>query len=290
MVDSGKPTRSRVSRIAAAFAVAAAAGAVGACSLDVSYLSAGLGDTDAGPDGTGDDTAPDAAADAPDDHVAPAPIADAADARGAITGSEAGAADGADAGTRTSDAAISAADAGPAEADASATDGSPCNAGSPAGNVIENWSFECGVAPWYAWDGGALTMASGIAHTGAASGLTSGRTATDLGPVQDVTAVVAAGRTFATSAWTTVGVLAGGVNPPAQPVDMSLKIFCQGDLLATYVDGGSTSGVLPGKWTLVSGTVALPPDCVLASGTKAELYIEGPEAGIDLYVDDVTLQ
>ena len=63
-----------------------------------------------------------------------------------------------------------------------------------------------------------------------------------------------------------------------------------GDLLATYVDGGSISGVLPGKWTLVSGTVSLPSNCVPASGTKVELYVEGPEAGIDLYVDDVTLQ
>jgi hypothetical protein len=285
MVDSGKPKTSRMSRIAAALAVAAAAGAAGACSLDVSYLSAGLGDTDAGSDGTGGDTTPDGAADAPDDRASPAPIADAADARGTITVGEASAAlDGAaDAATRTADAGAGAADAG-------ATDGSPCNVGSPAGNVIENWSFECGMAPWYAWDGGALTVASGIAHTGAASGLTSGRTATDLGPVQDVTAVVVPGRTFAASAWTTVGVLAGGVNPPAQRVDMSLKFFCQGDLLATFVDGGSTSGVLPGKWTLVSGTVALPPSCVLASGTKAELTIEGPEAGIDLYVDDVTLQ
>jgi len=271
-------------------AIAAAASAAGACSLDVGYLSAGLGYTDAVSDGGG--TIPDSAADALDDQTSAAPMADAADARSTIIVSEAsGAVDGAaEAATRTSDAGAGAADAGAGAADAGANDGSPCNVGSPAGNLIQNWSFECGVAPWYAWDGGALAVASGIAHTGAASGLTSGRTATDLGPVQDVTAVVVPGRTFATSAWTTVGVLGGGVNPPAQPVDMSLKFFCQGDLLATYVDGGSTSGVLPGKWTLVSGTVTLPPGCIPASGTKVELYVEGPEAGIDLYVDDVTLQ
>jgi hypothetical protein len=283
MVDSGKPTRSRGSRVAAALAVAAAASAAGACSLDVSYLSAGLGDTDAGALG---DTTPDGAADATEDQTS-APTVDAADARSTTSVSEAGTDAPPDAGTRNSDAGP---DAGADAADASANDGSPCNVGSPAGNLLQNWSFECGVAPWYAWDGGALSVASGIAHTGAGSGLTSGRTATDLGPVQDVTAVVVPGRTFATSAWATVGVLGGGVNPPAQAVDMSLKFFCQGDLLATYVDGGATSGVLPGKWTLVSGTVALPPGCSVASGTKVELYVEGPEAGIDLYVDDVTMQ
>ena len=278
----------RVPRIAGALAVVTVAGASGACSLDVGYLSAGLGDTDAGSDGSLEDTTPDGTVDAPEDHASVVPTADAADAQ-AITPNEASttADGGVDGTTKPSDAG-SDADAG--AFDASMNDGSPCNVGSPAGNLLQNWSFECGIAPWYAWDAGTLSAASGIAHTGSASGLASGRTAPFVGPVQDVTAVIDAGGTYAVSAWTTVGILSGGVNPPAQNVNMTLKFFCQGDLLATYADGGATTGVLPGKWTFVSGTVGVPAGCAVASGTKVELYVEGPEAGIDLYVDDVTMQ
>ena len=201
---------------------------------------------------------------------------------------DASAADSADA-TTGADAAV---DSGPA-ADAAVHDAAPkmdCDAGEgPVGNIIQNGGFECGLTPWYAWSG-LINTTTTIAHSGTSSIIASDRQQTYLGPVQDLTAVMVAGQNYGGSAWATVGMLDDGGAPSPQTVNMTLKFECQGDTQATYLQVGSVTGVLPGTWTEVGGTFALPSTCVAAAGTKVELYVEGPDIDINLYVDDVVVQ
>ena len=108
-------------------AAVAALEAVAACSLDVGYLEAGPG----ADGGVGVDvTAPrlDAAADHSTTDATALP-----DATG-----------GGDATADPPDAVAEAASQDKPDA---------CSAGLPAGNIVQNAGFECGLLPWYAWSG-----------------------------------------------------------------------------------------------------------------------------------------
>jgi hypothetical protein len=92
---------------------------------------------------------------------------------------------------------------------------------------------------------------------------------------------------YQASAWATVGGLPDGGAPSPQQVKMTAKYTCAGGT-PTYATIGSVSGVLAGTWGQITGSFATT--CTsLAAGSKIEVYIEGPAAGIDLYVDDVAI-
>jgi hypothetical protein len=177
--------------------------------------------------------------------------------------------------------------------DASPLDGSvvsvdACTADSPDGNLIQNWSFECGLSPWYAWSGYTVNTTMTSAHTGTWSGVATNRTSNYVGPVQDVTSVVVPGRTYQASAYVTVGLPDGGM-PPSQGAGIGIAYQCS-DAGQTFPLGGLRTGIVAGEWLSISGPVSVPAGCTLAPGSKVELYIDGPEGGVDLYVDDVVLQ
>jgi hypothetical protein len=48
----------------------------------------------------------------------------------------------------------------------------------------------------------------------------------------------------------------------------------------------NSSSVADGLWAELSGPLALP-DCDLS---EVQIYVEGPPAGVDLYVDDVIVR
>jgi hypothetical protein len=203
----------------------------------------------------------------------------ASEGDGAARDAQADTDNAADASIRTDAAAVDSSDAS----------SSPCDAGSPAGNLVQNWSFECGLAPWYAWSG-AIDTTTAISHSGNASVLASNRSEAYLGPVQDLTAALLPGGNYSASAWATVGPLPDGGAPAPQPVSMTVRYSCTDDGGApTYVQVGMVSGVLPGSWTEVDGVFTMP--CMtIDPASKIELYIAGPAAGVDLYVDDVVVR
>jgi hypothetical protein len=176
--------------------------------------------------------------------------------------------------------------------DASRASPSPCDAGPPGppGNQVGNWSFECGLSPWYAWQGSIKTTTA-IAHSGTTSVVVSNREQVFVGPVQDLTAYIVLGQTYQASAYVTVGSPPDGGAPTPQSLSMTARYLCAGAVASTYTytQIGTVTGVLPGSWTEVSGSFATTCTA-LYPGTGLEIYVDGAAVGLDLYVDDVVVR
>ncbi len=143
------------------------------------------------------------------------------------------------------------------------------------GNLVQNSSLEDGLSGWGVW-GGQLAVTQAFVHSGAFAGVVTERTETWQGGVQDVLASVQTGVTYQARAFATVS------GDAAADVILTLKVTCDGtDDYINIVAARAT----PGTWTELSGSVTLP-SCTLEA---ADLYVEGPPAGIDLYFDDVSL-
>ena len=143
-------------------------------------------------------------------------------------------------------------------------------------NVIPNGHFEVDASGWYSW-GGYTISTSEYAYSGAQSLLISDRSGNSPAAVT-LTNDVEAGKTYLTSFWVTIdGAESANVN-------VTTKIQCVGQD-ATYAWLGQTT-VAQGVWEEIAGDVTIP-DCDIAEVT---LYAEGPEAGIDLYVDHVSMR
>jgi len=178
-----------------------------------------------------------------------------------------------------------ASDGSVADADAAPDVAAPppdCDAGGPAGNLVANWSFECGTGHWYLWSSSPVTMTAtdGTAHSGTYSAVVTGRLHSYDGPVQVVP--VSEGQYYSASAYAKVSFDGG---PASETVNITLKYTCSGADAATYTQLATLSAV-SAEWAQVTGA----PVQVMCTPSPVELYIEGPDAGVDLYVDDVVLQ
>ena len=145
-------------------------------------------------------------------------------------------------------------------------------------NLIGNSSLEAGLDGWSVMGSAALATEVDAAHTGLRSVRASGRAATWQGPRHDVSALVAGARSYTASVWTR---LSGAASADAT---LTAQVSCAGQdpvFLPIATAAASDAG-----WTELAGRVSLP-SCELAS---AALYVEGPEPGVDLLVDDLALR
>jgi GH35 family endo-1,4-beta-xylanase len=144
-------------------------------------------------------------------------------------------------------------------------------------DLITNSDFETGTDGWYAWSG-TLSDTSAQAHGGTESGVVSDRTATWNGPVYSLLSAVTPGATYAASAWARIDGAA------TDAVDMTLKITCSGapDVYQQIASATATNA----SWVELSGTFTVPA-CPLVD---FEIYLEGPGAGEDLYIDDASVE
>lgn len=143
-------------------------------------------------------------------------------------------------------------------------------------NLIPDGTFESSVGGWFSWDG-VLSTTTALAHGGSRSLVSTGRTGN--GPVaRSLMGVVEPGKTYEVSFWVSIG------NAASADVNLTRKFSCQGEA-DSYSWVVSPTAVTTGGWVQLTGTLAVP-SCTL---TDALIYAEGPGAGVDLYVDDVTL-
>jgi hypothetical protein len=166
-----------------------------------------------------------------------------------------------------------------------------------ATNVIGNGGFETGTAsPWTANGSGALAIQSTTVHGGTYAALDSSRVNTYDGPAQSLVSAVSSksGASVGITAWVRVHSGAGGAGgaggAPAIPVRATLNVSGGDVTSAQYITLASSDNVTPDTWTALSNTwdrTVLPT--FTNPPTTANLYFEGPGAGIDLYVDDVTM-
>jgi hypothetical protein len=73
----------------------------------------------------------------------------------------------------------------------------------------------------------------------------------------------------------------------SEPVNVTLKYHCPDASADTYTQLATITGVSSVGWTQVASAGAIQITCTPPS---ADLYVEGPDSGIDLYVDDISLQ
>jgi GH35 family endo-1,4-beta-xylanase len=147
-------------------------------------------------------------------------------------------------------------------------------------NLVANGDFEAGVSGWSTW-GATLSASSLQAHGGLSSALVTDRTATYLGPVYWIGTLMTPGRQYAVNAWARLGDGAA-----SQAVNFTAQVNCSDGAIYRQMASAQVSGA---GWTPVSGTFTVPA-CATGTLQGLNLYLEGPEAGTDLYVDDVSVR
>lgn len=147
-----------------------------------------------------------------------------------------------------------------------------------AQNLLTNPGFEDGTATgWFPFGGGQVDASTLDAHTGAFSGLSSGRTATWNGPAQDLLGVMQPGKSYSVSGWVRLrGTSSARVQLTIRKVEGS----------ADYSLVAATNAT-DGAWSLLTGTYTLAAG---ANPTELLLYFEGPASGVEYFVDDAVVE
>jgi hypothetical protein len=143
-------------------------------------------------------------------------------------------------------------------------------------NAVANGDFESGVAGWVAWAG---TLApSTVAHGGTGSAVITDRTDTWQGPVYDLLPAVERGATYRFDAFARIAGAASA------PVSMVVASTCDGSPTSyAEVDAATATDQ---DFVALSGSYQIPT-CELES---LFFYVQGPPAGVDLIVDDVSVE
>ncbi|MBI5506175.1 MAG: cellulase family glycosylhydrolase [Deltaproteobacteria bacterium] len=146
-----------------------------------------------------------------------------------------------------------------------------------AANLLANPGFEdADMSPWAPFAGAAtLTRTTAEAHDGSASVLVSARTQSYAGPSQDLTTSLVAGTRYLVSAWVKL----------AAQADTRLELYVK------QTTGGSTRYIqldsLPvdhQRWVKLFGLYDYAPS---SAPSEVLVYVMGPAASLDFYVDDV---
>ncbi len=149
--------------------------------------------------------------------------------------------------------------------------------GIAAVNLVSNPGFEDGsTSGWFSWDG-TVSNSSELSHSGENSLLLSGRSGN--GPAAyGLTDVVSAGSSYDVSMFVTIA------GAEQANVNVTRKLSCGEENSYSWMINPVT--VSQGEWTKLSGQLVIPEDCDV---TDVLMYAEGPEGGIDIYIDDVAV-
>ncbi|MEE4173646.1 MAG: endo-1,4-beta-xylanase [Xanthomonadales bacterium] len=146
-------------------------------------------------------------------------------------------------------------------------------------NLLDNPGFEDGAAPWFCF-GCTLTRSDVESRSGDWSVLAEQRTEIFHGPVQSLPAKLEIGRSYRLSAWVRL--------PAGDPQSFGITVAVQGeDDTAPSFRRVATREVAAGPWTELSGIYTLEAGSPL---TRFDVYVEGPEPGLDFYADDLAVE
>jgi hypothetical protein len=166
------------------------------------------------------------------------------------------------------------------------------------GNLIPNPSCEDGISPWTTLGGTPLASSTTYVHTGDTASCWSydrhdeeniGEPASYDGPMQHIGSLVVPGLLYNASVWVLWSPpLDAGPNGnyELQTVKLTVKLVC-----------GQAVGYPYSQWAVNTPAqtwvhVVMQPDISVPQGCDpldVELYVEGPDLGLDLYVDEMTL-
>ncbi|HKO94962.1 MAG TPA: endo-1,4-beta-xylanase, partial [Polyangiaceae bacterium] len=145
-------------------------------------------------------------------------------------------------------------------------------------NIIANAGFETGTGGWFPFGAVTISATTARAHSGLQSAFVTNRTATFNGIATSLLGLATPGRTYGVRGFAQVGNIASA------GVRFTLQAQCSGagQTFTTAASATATNGT----WVELTGALTVP-NCTL---TTANLYLEGPAAGIDLYLDDVSVR
>lgn len=151
-------------------------------------------------------------------------------------------------------------------------------------NLLANGDFETGTSGWGSWDNNAVLSASDAEfYTGTHSLHVNRAASTGNGghAAADLTALVSRNSSYTVTA----RAKHNGAGP--ETLRVAAKVICEVAPAEhnSYPWVNSVSGAPSGEWTLLSGTLSTP-DCDL---TEVEIYFEGTSAGVDVYIDTVSV-
>ncbi|HEX9622126.1 MAG TPA: carbohydrate binding domain-containing protein [Polyangiaceae bacterium] len=147
-----------------------------------------------------------------------------------------------------------------------------------ASNLVQNPGFESGTQGWFVFGSATLSASTQFKHSGFKSARVSNRTATWQGPAYSLLGSAMAGLDYDATAW---AMTAGS---GSQPLLLTAKIVCAG-AAPEYRQLAATTAA-SGTWKKLSGELVLP----LCDLSELTIYVEGPAAGVTLYVDDVSVR
>ena len=143
-------------------------------------------------------------------------------------------------------------------------------------NLIANGNLEIGLDGWSTW-AGELKRTAFFAKNGRGGLRVKNRTENWHGAVYDISEVIKPAQEYDTSVWTRV---------LARNQQVSLSLMTQCDSEGAIYQSLDTVSPRLFRWSQITARFTTP-DC---DSLTASLYIEGPQAGIDLFVDGLTLR
>lgn len=168
------------------------------------------------------------------------------------------------------------------------------------GNLIQNPSCENGTSPWTTLGDTPLASSSKFVHSGDTASCwsydrhdveTMGEPVSYDGPLQDITSVVVPGHLYNASVWVLwappLDAAPGGTYEP-QTVKLTVRYTCGPQTMANYPYSQWAVDTPEETWV----HVVMQPDIVVPVGCEPlaiQLYVEGVDLGLDLYVDEMTL-
>lgn len=161
--------------------------------------------------------------------------------------------------------------------DAGPTGGSAGMPGSgELSNLLINPGFEEGTSRWIAVGSCMLGLSSDGPHTGGASLLSFNRTETWQGPGYDLTFALTRNATYRATIW-------ARVSAGSETMQLTYKHRCEDQTDDNYTPFGASR--VSTDWTELSATFVVA-DCKAA---QSLIYVEGPAAGSDFYIDDTSV-
>lgn len=151
-----------------------------------------------------------------------------------------------------------------------------CGCSADTQELVTNRGFESGTSGWSAL-GSTLSASTAQAYSGSSSLRSSNRSQTWNGAEYTLLGLAEPGETLSASAWVRIE---GDQN---EPVMLTLRATCTGEpTVYTHIAQRTATDA---TWIKLSGTVDVP-DCQL---TELVAYVEGPQPGVTIFVDDVSI-
>ena len=149
-------------------------------------------------------------------------------------------------------------------------------------NLVADSDFEQGTkGGFFTWSTGTIANTTARAVSGSHALAMTGRTGNS--PLAlGVTSLVAPGKTYKVSLWATIG----GVASASAYVSTALQCVGGETSYGRLGDWGNVKTIDDGKWVEIAGDLVVP-DCQLAN---VQFWLEGPDAGVDLYLDHVSVR